>query len=141
MNRLLFVTLLLLFSYSLFAQVDGEFAKNNYDKQEVYITMRDGVRLFTSIYTPKDQSKTYPILIKRTPYSCRPYGTDQYPNILGPNRYIMQEGYIVVYQDVRGRWMSEGDYDNMRPHVPNKKSKVDIDESSFNISLSRTNKI
>lgn len=130
MKRLLFAALLLLFSYSLFAQVDGEFAKNNYDKQEVYITMRDGVRLFTSIYTPKDQSKTYPILIKRTPYSCRPYGTDQYPNILGPNRYIMQEGYIVVYQDVRGRWMSEGDYDNMRPHVPNKKSKVDIDESS-----------
>ena len=61
MKRLLFAALLLLFSYSLFAQVDGEFAKNNYDKQEVYITMRDGVRLFTSIYTPKDQSKTYPI--------------------------------------------------------------------------------
>ena len=130
MKRLLLAALLLSFTCALFAQVDGEFAKNNYDKQEVYITMRDGVRLFTSIYTPKDKSKTYPILIKRTPYSCRPYGTDQYPNILGPNRYIMQEGYIVVYQDVRGRWMSEGDYDNMRPHIPNKKSKNDIDESS-----------
>ncbi|MCI5081057.1 MAG: CocE/NonD family hydrolase, partial [Saprospiraceae bacterium] len=112
------------------AQVDGDYAAQHYDKQEVYISMRDGTRLFTSIYTPKDQSKTYPILLKRTPYSCRPYGQNQYPDILGPNRYLMQEGYIIVYQDVRGRWMSEGDYDNMRPHIPNKQSKNDIDESS-----------
>lgn len=112
------------------AQVEGSFPATHYDKQEVTISMRDGVDLFTVIYTPKDKSKTYPILMKRTPYSCRPYGEDQYPDLLGPNRYLMQDGYIFVYQDVRGRWMSEGDYDNMRPHVPNKKSDKDIDESS-----------
>ena len=130
MKQSLLLVFLCLSNVMLIAQVENQYPQNHYDKQEVYIKMRDGVQLFTSIYTPKDKSKSYPILIKRTPYSCRPYGENQYPTLLGPNRYLMQEGYIIVYQDVRGRWMSEGDYDNMRPHVPNKKSKQDIDESS-----------
>lgn len=94
------------------------------------IEMRDGTKLHTSIYSPKDTSQPYPILLKRTPYSCRPYGKNEFPSKIGPNKYMMQQGYIFVYQDVRGRWMSEGTYDNMRAYIPMKKSKKDIDESS-----------
>lgn len=92
--------------------------------------MRDGVKLFTTIYSPKDKSVSYPILLMRTPYSCSPYGPDKYRKNIGPNQHLMKEGNIIVYQDVRGRWMSEGTYDNMRAYIPNKKSKNDIDESS-----------
>jgi putative CocE/NonD family hydrolase len=106
------------------------YVKDNYTKKEVTITMRDGIDLHTTIYTPRDTSRTYPILMKRTPYSCRPYGKDQYPERIGPNKYMMEEGYIIVYQDVRGRWMSEGTYDNMRAYIPEKKSDKDVDESS-----------
>ncbi len=97
------------------------YVANHYTKQEVRITMRDGVKLFTSIYSPKDTSKKYPILLQRTPYSCRPYGEDKFRTKIAPNKFMMHEGYIVVYQDVRGRWMSEGVYDNMRAIVTNKK--------------------
>ncbi|MHB1147790.1 MAG: CocE/NonD family hydrolase [Lutibacter sp.] len=109
---------------------ESNFVKENYDKMETTITMRDGVKLFTAIYSPKDKSKTYPILLQRTPYSCQPYGADSLKKNIAPNKFLMEEGNIVVYQDVRGRWMSEGTYDNMRAYIPNKKSNKDIDESS-----------
>lgn len=104
----------------------------DYEKREVYIPMRDGVKLFTTIYSPKDKSKKYPFLMNRTPYSLRPYGADTMHASLGPSKYLMEDGYIFVYQDVRGRWMSEGLYDNMRPQVPeaNKKKQKEIDEST-----------
>lgn len=101
----------------------------NYTKQEVRIKMRDGVHLHTTIYSPKDTSQTYPILLQRTPYSCRPYGADEMRSAIGPNPYLMQEGNIFVYQDVRGRWMSEGRFDNMRAFIPNK-TGTQIDEAS-----------
>ncbi|MDP3358662.1 MAG: CocE/NonD family hydrolase [Lutibacter sp.] len=110
--------------------IEINFVKENYDKIETTITMRDGVKLFTAIYSPKDKSKTYPILLQRTPYSCQPYGADTLKKNIAPNKFLMEEGNIVVYQDVRGRWMSEGTYDNMRAYIPNKKSNKDIDESS-----------
>jgi len=103
--------------------------KDHYTKQEVNIQMRDGIKLHTTIYSPKDTSKTYPIIMQRTPYSSRPYGADQYRSKIGPNEFLMKEGNIIVYQDVRGRWMSEGIYDNMRPYIPNKKGKQ-YDEAS-----------
>ena len=106
------------------------FVKDNYDKKEVTIIMRDSFNLHTTIYSPKDKSKTYPILLKRTPYSCRPYGENEFPSKIGPNIHLMKQGNIIVYQDVRGRWMSEGTYDNMRAYIPNKRSNTDIDESS-----------
>jgi len=106
------------------------YAQENYDKTETTITMRDGIQLFTTIYSPKDTSKEYPILLQRTPYSVRPYGTNKYRKNIGPNKHLMKEGNIFVYQDVRGRWMSEGTYDNMRAYIPNKKTTKDIDESS-----------
>ena len=91
--------------------------------------MRDGIRLHTTIYSPKDTSKKYPILMSRTPYSSRPYGSNEYKALISPNRKMMKEGNIVVYQDVRGRWNSEGVYDNMRAYIPNKKDG-EVDEAS-----------
>ena len=95
------------------------------------IPMRDGVRLFTSIYIPKDISEKHPILIKRTPYSAKPYGEKNYfdfwSNYL---RNYMHEGYIMVIQDVRGKFMSEGIFQDIRPFNPNKKGNTEIDEAS-----------
>lgn len=111
---------------------DSIFIRQNYEKTEVMIPMRDGVKLFTSIYSPKDKSKVYPMLMQRTCYSVAPYGADKFRKRLGPNKYLMQDKYIFVYQDVRGRWMSEGDFDNMTPNIPgnDRKNKSAIDESS-----------
>jgi len=103
--------------------------KDFYNKQETSIVMRDGIKLHTTIYSPKDTSKKYPILLQRTPYSCAPYGPGEFRKNIGPNQTMMQEGYIIVYQDVRGRWNSEGVYDNMRAFIPNKKKKQ-TDEAS-----------
>lgn len=100
-----------------------------YTKYEYRIPMRDGKRLFTAVYVPKKEGGPWPILLKRTPYSVAPYGIDKYPNELGPSTLVAREGYIFAYQDVRGRWMSEGEFVNMRPHIPNK-SGGQIDESS-----------
>lgn len=100
------------------AQQDENNNKNfveNYTKKEIYIEMRDGVKLFTTIYTPKDTSKTYPVLLKRTPYSAQPYGIDTMPRRLTHNKMLAESGYIFVVQDVRGRWMSEGVFENTKP--------------------------
>jgi uncharacterized protein len=107
-----------------------EAVKAAYTKYEYRIPMRDGVKLFTSVYVPKDAAQKYPILMSRTPYSCSPYGVDSYRDNLGPSALFGKEGYIFVYQDVRGRWMSEGVHINMRPHIASKKGPNDIDESS-----------
>jgi putative CocE/NonD family hydrolase len=104
--------------------------KAHYTKYEYRVPMRDGARLFTAVYVPKDQSQTYPILLTRTPYSCQPYGADRYPDQLRPSPLVAEAGYILAYQDVRGRWMSEGEFVNMRPHNPSKKGRQDIDEST-----------
>lgn len=109
---------------------NSDYVQLNYDKQEVYIDMRDGTKLFTSIYSPKDKSKTYPIIMQRTPYSVGPYGKDKMRTRIAPSPTMMKEGYIVVYQDVRGRYMSEGVYDNMRAYIPNKTDNSQVDESS-----------
>jgi uncharacterized protein len=95
------------------------FVRDNFTKKEVYITMRDGVRLFTVIYSPKDDGHTYPFLMMRTPYSSGPYGDSAYRSSLGPNSALMHEKYIFVYQDVRGRYMSEGHFEEMTPGLAN----------------------
>jgi uncharacterized protein len=104
--------------------------KEHYTKYEFRIPMRDGVHLFTSVYVPKDTSRSYPFLIDRTPYSVGPYGVDQYRNHLGPSPDFDSAGYIFVFQDVRGRYMSEGTFVEMRPHIDNKKSNKDVDDAS-----------
>ena len=107
-----------------------ETVKANYTKHEFEIPMRDGVKLYTAVYTPKDTSKKYPIMMSRTPYSLRPYGVDNYRTALGPSEHFAKAGYIFVYEDVRGRWMSEGEFIHVRPHRPSKTGPKDIDEST-----------
>src|SRR6266436_1614058 len=101
----------------------------NYTKYEHRIPMRDGVRLFTRVYVPKDDSQTWPIIITRTPYSLKPYGTDNYTDPSGTFRTLAKDRFILVTQDVRGRYGSEGEYVHVRPFNPNKGPK-DADESS-----------
>ena len=107
-----------------------DYVKTHYTKYEYRIPMRDGAHLFTSVYVPKDQSQTWPILMDRTPYSVAPYGEDQYKTEIGPSEEFEKAGYIFVYQDVRGRYLSEGKFIEMRPHIDDKKSKADVDDSS-----------
>ena len=107
-----------------------DYIRAHYTKYEHLIPMRDGKRLFTSVYVPKDDAQKYPIMFDRTPYSVSPYGPDAYKTSLGPSDKFATEGFIFVYQDVRGRNMSEGEFVNMRPQVPNKRGPQDIDEST-----------
>ncbi|MBI5280414.1 MAG: CocE/NonD family hydrolase [Candidatus Solibacter usitatus] len=106
---------LLLAAASLRAQQQDPIGER-YTKHEFRIPMRDGVKLHTTVYTPKDASRTYPFLLQRTPYSCSPYGADNYPSRLGPSEHFLRAGYIFVCQDVRGRFESEGSFVEMRPH-------------------------
>ncbi len=110
---------------------DAANLRDHYTKREVMIPMRDGVRLFTSIYVPRDTTRRHPILLTRTPYSCRPYGDTAYHR-QPPTQFAhyFATGYIVVCQDVRGRYLSEGDYANVRPYKPAKRSRRDTDETS-----------
>jgi putative CocE/NonD family hydrolase len=110
---------------------DSLWIVENYNKIEGLIPMRDGVKLFTSIYLPKDTTEKHPILITRTPYSCSPYGEENWPDFWNSHKkYYFREGYVMVMQDVRGRWMSEGEYIDVRPFNPQKKNATDIDEAS-----------
>jgi len=135
------------FSFAAMAQVnritvgsqDSAWILENYTKKEVHIAMRDGVKLFTAIYIPKDLTEKHPILMTRTPYSCAPYGEQNFNSNLWLRhwRYYARENYIIVVQDVRGRWMSEGDYVDIRPFNPDKKTQSagqagnsNIDEAS-----------
>jgi putative CocE/NonD family hydrolase len=111
-------------------QPKEDYVKSHYTKYEYRIPMRDGKKLFTSVYVPKDTSQTYPILMDRTPYSVAPYGEDEYKKNLGPSDEFEKAGYIFVYQDVRGRYLSEGTFVEMHPHIDNKKSPKDVDDSS-----------
>jgi uncharacterized protein len=103
-----------------------------YTKYEFRIPMRDGAKLFTAVYVPKDVSptKSYPFLIMRTPYSVSPYGVDNYPKRLGPAPSLTKDGFIFVNQDVRGRYQSDGTFQMMTPHKDKKSSPKDVDESS-----------
>ncbi len=142
LNRVL---LILIMSTTVFPYVsaaqdnrDAKFVRENYVKMERQIPMRDGAKLFTSIYVPKGamadgpghrSGTLYPILLQRTPYSVRPYGEDEFKTSIGPSMELARDGYIIVYQDVRGKWMSEGVFEAVRPHNPNKKPGQ-IDEST-----------
>jgi uncharacterized protein len=134
MRKLLFSLLFSICSIVTFSQgtaQDSAWIRENYIKLETYIPMRDGVKLFTSIYMPKDGTQRHPILMTRTPYSCAPYGADKWRNFYaGYLRYYLREGYIMVTQDVRGRWMSEGEFVDVRPFIKDKKSATDVDEAS-----------
>jgi uncharacterized protein len=102
----------------------------HYTKFEYRIPMRDGVRLFTRVYLPKDDSKPWPILLTRTPYALKPYGVDNYTDPAGSIETLAKDTFIIVTQDVRGRYGSEGEYLHMRPFNPNKHGPHDTDEST-----------
>jgi len=104
--------------------------KAHYTKEEYMVPMRDGVKLFTMVYTPKDQIRKYPILLYRTPYSVHHYGLDDYHPQLGPSVEFDKDGYIFVFQDVRGKFKSEGRFQVIKPPVMDKKNPQDVDESS-----------
>jgi putative CocE/NonD family hydrolase len=111
---------------------DEKFIRENYSKAEYDVQVRDGVKLHTIVYVPKDAAadKKYPFLMQRTCYSVAPYGQDNYPPRLGPSPTLMRDKFIFVYQDVRGRYMSEGEWTNMTPHIDQKKGNKDVDEAS-----------
>ncbi len=114
------------------APTGAALVRENYSKFEYRIPMRDGKKLFTSVYIPKDvfsDGKTYPMIMQRTGYNVQPYGPDKFRATLGPSELFGREKFIFVYQDIRGRFMSEGEYILLRPHNPNKGPK-DVDESS-----------
>ena len=127
-------TLCRLFAFGLFVSLccgQGlEYIKSHYTKYEYLIPMRDGKKLFTSVYVPKDAAEKYPIMLDRTPYSVAPYGVDSFKTALGPSEKFAREGFIFVYQDVRGRYLSEGEFVNMTPHRDVKRGPQDVDESS-----------
>ena len=129
--RFIFVLSSILFCTAVIAQdEDSLYIRTHYDKVEYFIPMRDGIKLFTIIYIPKDKSKTYPILMNRTPYNASSY--NDYKTYSHPSMYLVKDGYILAFQDVRGRYMSGGLYNNMTPNIPGNdpKNKKDIDESS-----------
>ena len=109
---------------------DALYVKDHYIKYEYQVPMRDGKKLFTSVYVPKDSLKKYPFMMDRTPYSVAPYGADQYKSSLGPSELFLHDGYIFVYQDVRGRWMSEGIFEEMTPEKEEHKTNADVDEGT-----------
>jgi len=119
---------LLLFT-SLQAQ-DATYIRQHYRKQEALIAMRDGVRLFTSIYIPVDSSTSYPIILVRTPYGAGPYGQDAFRENMLPSILEAKEGFVFAYQDVRGTYMSEGEFVDVRPLLPPNRSPREADESS-----------
>jgi hypothetical protein len=111
--------------------VNQDFFKEHYFKKEFQIPTRDGVKLFTSLLIPKDTTKLHPILLTRTPYSCSPYGVENFPTGVGEQgSYYARRDYILVTQDVRGRYMSEGEFVDVRPIKETYGSNVDIDETT-----------
>ncbi|MFN3589270.1 MAG: CocE/NonD family hydrolase [Spirosomataceae bacterium] len=127
----LFAFLLLFVSTFSWGQAN-QWVKDNYTKYVYKIPMTDGTLLHTHVYVPKDagESNTYPMIMQRTCYSVAPYGEDTYPAKLGPSEHLMKEKYIFVYQDVRGRWMSEGKWTNMTPNNPGNGKAIAPDESA-----------
>ncbi|WP_433973949.1 CocE/NonD family hydrolase [Tunturiibacter lichenicola] len=111
-----------------------EYIKTHYAKFEYRIPMRDGTKLFVAVYTPQagafKDAGPYPFLMTRTPYSCGPYGEDKMPSRLGPSMELLESGYIFVCGDARGRFESEGVFQEMNPHIDDKKSNKDVDEST-----------
>jgi len=131
MQRRHWIGLLFAMLFVLPATAQGKaWIQTHYLKREAFVPMRDGVKLFTVVYSPKEPSKPYPILLERTPYGVEPYGRENYPEELGASAAFAKEGFIFVFQDVRGRFMSEGTFLNMTPHKSVKTSRRDVDEST-----------
>jgi uncharacterized protein len=132
MTKFLFALIIGSFFLAKAQTIDTTWLTQNYTKQEVLISMRDGVKLYTIIYAPKDQTEKHPILMMRTPYSVAPYEQNKFSPRLYKTYWVnyLKEKYILVMQDVRGAYMSEGEFVDVRPFISQKKAKKDIDEAS-----------
>ncbi len=132
-NRLLLIFVLVTSFSALAADKKSDpradYIRANYTKYEYQIPMRDDVKLFTSVYVPNDDSKTYPMMFQRTPYRVAPYGADKYKTRLGPSEAFEKEGFIFVFQDVRGKFMSEREFVNMRPQDAYKRGNSATDDA------------
>ncbi|HEX6334393.1 MAG TPA: CocE/NonD family hydrolase, partial [Flavisolibacter sp.] len=130
MRYMLFTAVIFACSLAHAQNQDSLYMRQHYDKVEYNITMRDGIRLYTLVYIPKDKSVKWPILLNRTPYNVSNYG--DFKTYGHPSRYMVESGYIIAFQDVRGRYLSEGLFDNMTPNIPGNdvKNRTAIDESS-----------
>ena len=113
-------------------QPDSLYTREHYNKSEYMIPMRDGVKLYTIVYAPKDTSQNLPFMLLRTPYGIPPYPLNEYRRVLGPSPEFDRDGYIFVYQDARGKFRSEGSFRVMNPYKPQKRGTQDVDESSDN---------
>ncbi|WBA40203.1 CocE/NonD family hydrolase [Hymenobacter canadensis] len=118
-------------AYQAQMMADTLYIRQHYTKTEYQIPMRDGRKLYTIVYAPNDAGQVkYPIMLNRTPYAVGPYGPGTYKKVLGPSSTMMRDGYIFAYQDVRGRYMSEGEFVDMRPEKDTHNGKNDIDEGT-----------
>ena len=111
-------------------QSHEDYLRENYDKTEHMVPMRDGVQLYTIVYAPKDDTKEYPVMLFRTPYSIRPYEADRFRTPLGPTAEFDREGYIFVFQDVRGKFRSEGEFEVIKPLARDRPGSPETDEST-----------
>ena len=110
---------------------DTLYAREHYNKTEYQIPMRDGAKLYTVVYAPKDADRVrYPIMLNRTPYSAGPYGPGKYRLRIAQNGLMIREGYIFAIQDVRGRYLSEGTFEDVRPETEKHPAKKDVDEGT-----------
>jgi putative CocE/NonD family hydrolase len=126
----LFVGLTLAAAATPLAAQGPAYIKEHYTKTEHMVPMRDGSRLFTIVYAPKDTSHTYPVMLFRTPYSVGPYGPETFRPSLGPSSDFARDGFIFVYQDVRGQFKSEGEFVVMRPIISERSASNQTDEST-----------
>ena len=129
MKRQMFLLTIILFLVPSLKGQENNFVEANYNKAEYQVKMRDGIKLNTIVYTPKDSSEAYPILMQRTPYSIGPYG-ERKRNRLSPNEKLEKDLFIFVFQDVRGKFMSEGEFVDMRPVLTAYSGKEDVDETT-----------
>jgi len=108
----------------------ADYIRDNYTKFEYSIVMRDGIELFTAVYSPNNTSKSYPMMMQRTPYRVAPYGSDRYKTRLGPDAQFEKDGFIFVFQDVRGKFLSQGKYINMRPQDAHQHGGKAVDDAT-----------
>ncbi len=113
-------------------QSHEDYLRENYVKTEHMVPMRDGVRLYTIVYAPKDETEEYPVMLFRTPYSIGPYEPDRFRSPLGPTAQFDRDGYIFVFQDVRGKFRSEGEFEVIKPLARDRPGAPETDESTDN---------
>jgi len=99
-----------------------------FDKREVMIAMRDGVKLHTEIYTPRDAKQALPIFLERTPYGISAIDKGYSPKLYN-YEHMFADGYVFVFQDIRGRYGSEGQFVMNRP-LHYEKDQKGVDEST-----------